>query len=280
MIRETSFAGLEALELSDGSIRMLVVSSVGPRIAHFALIDRDNLLAWDDDGVHRRKDWRLYGGHRLWLTRPGADEGEETYAPDNARCTVRELPGGVAVTAPPDPAQLQRTIEVHADGPHWRIRHRVRNVGDMLWSGGAWALTCTRPLPETVYRVPLDRGPAGWDVVTLILPRRWGGGHTSALVDPQIELTEEALLARSLGTEAKRMISAPRGTIEMHDPARGLFSKTATFDRHASYPLGTNLAIYLAPRSFMVEMETMGPLVTLVPDEELVHDEVWTIAAT
>ena len=44
----------------------------------------------------------------------------------------------------------------------------------------------------------------------------------------------------------------------------------------ARYPLGTNIAVYLGPASFMVELETMSPIVTLVPGASLRHVEHWT----
>lgn len=43
----------------------------------FGALGRANLLFWDDAGEHTRGPWRLYGGHRLWTTRPDADESEE-----------------------------------------------------------------------------------------------------------------------------------------------------------------------------------------------------------
>jgi hypothetical protein len=63
----------------------------------------------------------------------------------------------------------------------------------------------------------------------------------------------------------------------MRDPQRGLFRKRTPAELDASYPLGTNLAIYTGPRRYMVELETMGPLRTLYPGGELVHREVWTL---
>src|SRR5205085_2531289 len=93
-------------------------------------------------------------------------------------------------------------IRVLADD-RFAVEHQLRNAGDMLWSGGAWALTCTRPGRATSYGIPLDRPPVPeWDVLTLIVPRRWGGGHTSALVDPQLELRENGLLIKPTGKEA------------------------------------------------------------------------------
>lgn len=274
--RKVGFDGLGAVELVDGGARMIVVHEVGPRIAWFGRGDH-NLLYWDHDRVLRRGSWTLYGGHRLWITRPGADESEETYASDDLPCRVRLGTGSVTVTAPPDPHQLTRSLRITGDAAGFVIDHRVTNTGDMLWSGGLWALTCTVPLPSTVYAIPLgDDSP--WDVVTIVTPRRWGGGHTSRLDDPQIELGRDHLRLRPRGRETKRMVRAPRGAIAMSDRRLGLaFVKRARFDPTRTYPLDTNLALYVAPGNRFVEMETMSPWQTLAPGAAAIHTERWSI---
>lgn len=271
-------AGLEAIELVTQRERMVIVHGVGPRIAAFGARDRESLLFWDHAGEHTRGAWRLYGGHRMWLTRPGADESEETYAPDNAPCRVKRLPrgAGMSVTAPPTPAGIEKTLIVRPGPRAWQITHRLRNVSDMLWSGGAWALTCTLPARATRYRIPLGGGPARWDLVTIVIPRSWGGTHTSKLADPQFKLTEEALELHARGQEGKRMILAPRGQLEMMDPVRGGLVIAATYRAGQRYPLGTNLAAYLGPKRFMVELETLGPTITLAPGDAYEHVEQWT----
>lgn len=71
------------------------------------------------------------------------------------------------------------------------------------------------------------------------------------------------------------MVFAPRGTLRMHDPARGELTKCAACVAGAIYPLGTNLAVYLGPESFMVELETMSPIARLAPGAALRHRERW-----
>src|SRR4051794_23579176 len=89
IVRRIDHDGHRALELIHARMRMIVVHDVGPRIAWFGRRDGDNLLFWDRANQHTRGAWHLRGGHRLWLTRPGADETEETYAPDERPCLVR-----------------------------------------------------------------------------------------------------------------------------------------------------------------------------------------------
>ncbi|HUS32305.1 MAG TPA: hypothetical protein VMZ53_27580 [Kofleriaceae bacterium] len=275
-MRSLEFAGHAAVELAAGPARMVVVHDVGPRIAWFGLVGRENLLYWDTAGAHREGAWRLYGGHRLWVTRPLADESAEIHEPDNAPCVVEELEDGVRIRAPRTTLGLEKTLEVRVRGAEWSVRHHLRNSSGLLWSGGAWALTCTLPSAETVYRIPLGGGPPTWDIATIIVPLSWGT-HTSRLDDPQISFNGRVMEVRAQSDESKRMVRAPLGTIEMHDAARGLFRKVSPFDQNGAYPLDANLALYVGPQRFMVEMESMSALRTLAPGMTLEHVEVWTI---
>jgi hypothetical protein len=85
---------------------------------------------------------------------------------------------------------------------------------------------------------------------------------------------------RPSGRENKRMLKADAGIIAWHDPVRKLlFAKHAAYDPAGHYPLGTNLAVYIGPKNFMVEMETMGAFATLKPGQVLKHRETWLLAA-
>ena len=158
------------------------------------------------------------------------------------------------------------------------VRHFARNAGDMLWSGGLWAITCTRPAPRSTYVAPLGDGSA-WDYTTLVAFHTWGGGHGGqGFDDPQFSCTRDQFVLRPSGRENKRMLKADAGILALHDPARDvLFAKHAPFDPHASYPLGTNLATYVGPGNFMVELESMGPFVTLKPGATVHHTETWVL---
>jgi hypothetical protein len=273
-VQEVTFAGHRALELTAAGTRMVIVTSVGPRIAWFGR--DDNLLYWDYAGEHGAGDWRLYGGHRLWVTRPGADESAEVQAPDHTPCRIERRSDSVRVIAAATSLGIERAISVRVEGARWLVEHSLTNTGSFLWSGGAWSLTCTLPRPDTVYRIPLGGGPPAWDVTTIVIPQRWGGTHTSRLDDPQITFTADAMEIRPDHDESKRMVLAPQGVIEMRDE-RGLFRKTTPYDPNGTYPLATNLAVYVGPDRFMVEMESMSPARTLPPAGSLSHLEVWTL---
>ncbi len=280
VVQRITFEGLEAVELRTARLRIVALTAQGPRIAFWGRPGGDNLLLWAP-GKYRRGQWDLMGGHRLWAARPGADEAEETYAPDNAPCTVKASANGFTVTGAPDPVQkIRRGFTVKAvDDGRIVIDHFLRNESDMLWSGGLWALTCTVPSKKSTYTLPLGDG-SSWDYATFVAFRTWGGGHGGVgFDDPQFGCTADALVLKPSGRENKRMLKADAGVIAWHHPAQKLlFAKHAAYDPAGNYPLGTNLAVYVGPKNFMVEMETMGAFATLKPGQVLEHRETWLLA--
>jgi hypothetical protein len=279
-VNRIKFQGFDAVELLTPALRLVALTAMGPRVAFFGQPDGDNLLMWTP-GKYRRGKWDLMGGHRLWVARPGADEAEETYAADNQPCHLDTHDDGFTLTAAVDPVhRTRRGVRVSLLAPdRVALDHFVRNESDMLWSGGLWTLTCTLPPPKATYTVPLGDGSA-WDYATIVTFRTWGGGHGGVgFGDIQFKLTDEALVLHPAGRENKRMVKADPGIIAMHDPARRLlFAKHTTYQPDANYPLGTNLALYVGPKNFMVEMEAMSPTSTLKPGQSLAFRESWLLS--
>src|SRR5688572_15478932 len=131
-IKRIKFGGLAAIELRTASLRLVALTAKGPRIAFWGRPDGDNLLLWAP-GKYRRGPWDLMGGHRLWVSRPGADEAEETYAADNQPCDVESFGHGFTVTAAVDPVlRTQRGFTVTArSADRVEIEHFVINHSEM-----------------------------------------------------------------------------------------------------------------------------------------------------
>ena len=275
---ETTVAGKKGFGWRTPRMRVGIVTDCGPRIAFLGKPDGANLLFQDTED-RGRGDWRLMGGHRVRPTRPGADESEDAYRPDNAPCEVEIEDDVLTAVAPTDDLlRIRRGIRVTPLGDgSLSVENFITNAGDMLYSGGVWALTCTEPAQGRRYGIPLGDGSC-WDCFRIVMFRSWGGGHTSRFDDPQIRFTEDMLLVDPQGIETKRMIEAPRGIIAMDAPDQDTtFLKKTAYDREARYPLGCNMAFYVGPDNFMVEMETLGPEVTLRPGETAHNVEQWLL---
>lgn len=272
------FDGMKAIEILTTQVRMVIITGMGPRIAFWGKPNQENLLYWQNNHLGREK-WLLFGGHRVWVTRPGADEAEDTYAEDNAPCEIVETEKSIRVVGGVHPVyKIQRGIEVEVlDQNTFKVISFLKNQGPMLYSGGVWAPTCIDPSNGKEFGVVLGNRALSWDVVKLVIPRTFAG-HTSRINDDQITFTEDFMIIKPKGIESKRMIMAPHGLIAMSWPGKSIsFIKQSSFNPKGNYPLGCNLAIYIGPENFMVEMETYGEEQTVLPGETITNCETWRL---
>ncbi len=281
-IQKTTFDTFDAVEIKTAKARLIVTVGTGPRVAHLSAIkgkfETRNLLFWDYARKYHRKDWFLLGGHRIWGTRPLGDESEEAYTADNAPCKVKISKRGITVIGSEMEAfGVHKTLSIKVlDDATFEVESSLTNVGSLLWSGGAWALTATLPTKACTYGIPLGDG-SNWDMIPIVIPKTWGG-HTTLVNDPQVSLTEHCLVFEPKGREAKRMVQAPQGLIGMTDASEKIsFLKHSPFDVDGKYPLGCNLAFYNGPKNFMTEMESMGAEKTLKPGETVRNTETWAL---
>ena len=144
-ISKIQWNNLEAVELQLDGKRMVVVTEFGPRIAFFGYEGERNLLFWDDKG-RGYEDWKLRGGHRVWITTPGADESEITYRPDNDPCEVSIERDELVVWGAPDMVnKTRRGLRIRAndsgDSGDFLVASKrradaalMRNLGPQLYS--------------------------------------------------------------------------------------------------------------------------------------------------
>jgi hypothetical protein len=273
------FDGLSALEITTSRLRMVVVTSLGPRVAYLGRPGGDNLLHWRVDNGGR-KGWRLLGGHRVWATRPMADESEDAYAADNEPCQVSMLEGAATVTGAQHPfLRTRRGLTIReVDSDTLEVTSFVTNDGPMLYSGSAWGLTCIQPRSGMTFGIPLGDRSLAWDIIKMVMPRTWAD-HTAPVNDPQIRFNEEFMIVEPQGVETKRMLWAPRGLIAMTWPEKRLsFVKRTSSIPGGRYPLDCNLAIYVGPGNFMADMESFSEEKNLQPGQTVANVERWKLA--
>lgn len=285
-VRACTHAGFAAVELTTPALRLVAVHGTGPRLAWLSLPQGENLLLWDEAQPPKygrepeaKRPWTLRGGHRVWTARFGADEDEQTYANDDGAGTCETRADGFTVTgAPCGETRTQRSIRVRLlRDDRLEVVNRIENRSNMLLGCGLWGLTCTRPSAECRYVVPLGDG-SSWDTATITVFRRWAGHGTDSFREEQGGLEDDAYVIIPKGRETKRMVQTPAGAIALVDRARDLtFAIRAPYERGAQYPAGANIALYVGPQNFMVEMETMGPFAVVKPGEALEHRQEWTL---
>lgn len=277
-IKKIIFDGIESLEIINGDNRMLITVECGPRIAFFGKVDGKNILYWDKEG-YQRGEWRLYGGHRVWLTRPMADESEDTYLPDNARCEYEVLNDKVVIKTPIASNGIVRGMEIKtlANG-QFEVVNFISNKSNLLYSAGVWSPTCINPEGEKRFAISLGTDESSWDIVKIAIPRKFGG-NIIPLNDEQISFNNEFMLINPKGKVSKRCVYSAKGQIAMTSSKDKLtFIKTVKSKRNGKYQMdGCNMAIFIGQDNFMVEMETYGEEQALYPEESLRHSETWIL---
>jgi hypothetical protein len=271
---------MDAVKIETDSYKMVIVSEFGPRVAFWGAPAGENLLYWDRGAVSNG-EWFLHGGHRVWITRPMADESPDSYLADNLPCRVEIKDNFVRVASPAHPLfHISRGMEFELlTEESLTVRNYIINEGAMLYSGGVWSPTCVKP-DNVVITVDLGQDDVTWDIVKIIIPRIFAG-NSVLLNDPQVTFSETQMIVKPAGVVTKRCVCAPKGKISLLDIKSGLrFTKTSAYQPGARYPLdGCNVAVFVGADNWMAEMETYGPEQPVAPGSRIENAEVWTLKA-
>jgi hypothetical protein len=270
--------------LSNGTVELIVLADVGPRIVHYGFCGHQNVFheLAGDRGLGAGDDFRLYGGHRLWVW----PEVARTYFPDNLPVTVSQEEDGVRFRAsiedcaPGTRLEKEFVIALDADGTQVRIAHTITNRSAEATELAVWCPTMMRPEGRAILPLPpraaMDAehfqsvGPmALWSFTDLKDPRWIFGTEFIQLLqagNPQARFPEQMT-----------GIFNPAGWGAYYSRSE-LFIKRAAAVASARYPdFGCNFEIFTNPE--FLELETLGPIVELEPGQSASHTESWALYA-
>ena len=264
--------------LSNGLVDLIVTTDVGPRIIRFGFAgDVNEFKEFDDDLGHIGGEvWRVYGGHRLWHA---PEDWGRTYAPDNSPIALEDHESFVRLVQPAEPiAGIHKEIEIalQADEGHGNgrvaVTHRLRNENRWPVELAPWALSVMAPGGVAIVPQP-PRGPHEENLrpansltlwaYTDMSDARWHWGHKYVL----LRQDSSASRPQKVGILVKDGWAAY---------ARGghLFVKSFDTIPGATYPdFGCNVELFT--NADMLEVESLGPLVTLEPGQATEHVECW-----
>ncbi|MFB6162869.1 MAG: hypothetical protein ABEJ86_05465 [Halococcoides sp.] len=261
----------DCLRVSNGSIELVAPTAVGPRIVHFGPTDRSNLFYEGDHlGATDRTEWTMYGGHRLWHA---PESIPRTYEPDNDPLTVEQTDRGVILTAPTEETTTIRksiTVEMAPDRPVLTVTHTLTNEG--LWpiEFAPWAVSvcadggrAVLPMEGTDPEAKLpDRSVVYWP-------------YTEPSDDRLTRVDGHLMVDQAPGSECKVGVTSDDGWgAYVRDGVA--FAKRFEPDPAATYPdAGSRFEVYVGED--FLELETLGPLATVDPGEEVSHRETWSI---
>ncbi len=269
-----NFQGLECVKLANRQLMLLVTKSVGPRVISLQVEGSQNLFAELPDAkldFPGEGDFYLYGGHRLWHA---PEDPARTYVPDNDPVEVREIRQGIEVTTPVEAAtgmQKSIRIELMENSPKVVLTHSLINRG--LWPvlTAPWAITQLRGggvglLPQSTQEVAgnptlPNRTLAIWPYVDM------GGSYFT--------WEKDYILVRANMDDGALKIGFPnpRGWLAYWNDGT-LFVKRADYSPRAPYyDFGSSSECYCNPQ--FLELETLGPSITLQPGAKVEHRETW-----
>lgn len=261
------------LRLANESAELIVTTDVGPRILVYRAGESANVLKTYEEqfGGSNEEEWRIRGGHRFWLA---PEEEILTYHLDNGPAAASATEEAVTIESVQERPQAIRkslSVALDAEGSSVSLRHTATNEGESPITLGTWALTVMRPGGlEIIPQPPLgehprdllpNRGIILWPYTDLSDPR-WTFGCRYWMLRQQ-----EDLPPTKIGIAHREQWIG----YVLED---SLFLKVFEFAPSAEYPDGgCNFETFT--NTEMLEIESLGPLVTLNPGESTSHEERW-----
>ncbi|MBL8264796.1 MAG: hypothetical protein JNL55_00400, partial [Steroidobacter sp.] len=261
------------VRVDHAGLRLVVTLEVGPRIIECSLDGGANLFKEFEQDMGRTSgdEYLLFGGHRLWHAPEayprsyGLDFEPVEFTRDGSclRFTQREEPS----------TRIQKSIAIEFLAPHRvHVSHELANRNPWAVELAPWAMTLLAAgsrliVPQEEFRPhPQFLDPARtltlWPYTRMNDPRvLWG--------ERFIQLQEDGAVDQKfkLGVLNRQCWAAcwVNGW---------LLIKTFSFDAQARYAdLGCNCEFFTMPG--FVEMETLGPLTRVEPQQRVAHSEVW-----
>jgi hypothetical protein len=273
-IQKIAYGGWDnCLQISNNIVDLVVTVDVGPRVIRYGFAGQENELGEirAEMGMTGGSEWRMYGGHRLWIS---PESRERTYEPDNVPVKWKEIENGVSTAQEEGPETKvikEMEITLDPDGPEVTINHRLTNKGIKSIELSAWAITIMNT--GGIEIVPQTRNDTG------LLPNRsialWP--YTS-LDDSRIRLGNKFIILRQDRSNQKPL---KFGTTNDNGWAayfnnNHLFIKKYSPVKNATYPdFGVSYETYI--NDLMLEMETLSPLTMLGPGDYIDHQEKWEL---
>jgi hypothetical protein len=280
----------QVLVLANNEVELLITLDVGPRIISYRRRGGLNVFKTFDDqlGKSGEADWQIRGGHRLWI----APENSSSYCPDNQPVSFTIVDENhVCLRAPAEAESgVEKEIELILDETTSEVtlNHSITAVRTMSSRIAPWALTVFKPGGKAVIPMPrkslhpndlppTDKNADSTASLDLLPNRNMSLWAYTELNDPRFNWCEDRLEITQDANKPSTKLGFLHQMQTAHYEVDGYkFSKTINYRQDATYPDGNcNLEIFTD--GTMLELESLGPLVTLNKGERIVHTENWSL---
>ena len=269
----------ECVSFEANDIKLLVTIELGPRIIFYGK-DNKNILFEDlqdttskggeffDKNLSGKGIWHLYGGHRLWKS----PEYMDTYYPDNSKVKVEYLKdGSVCFTSDVEiTTGLQKSIIIKmANDGSLEVTQIMKNASkETIKDISAWGLTVLANGAKAEFNLSKEdtgflpnRNIVLWSY-TDVNDERLTISNDKVLVE-QKDIVQPIKIGLYTENEVKAEVNGQLFSIRTD-------KKVGTYpDFYCNYECYTN--------NYILEIETLSPLKTIAPNEEIVHKEYWAL---
>ena len=283
-LKKIQFGGFsEALELTNGQVRLVVAVEAGPRVLAYGFVNSQNFfhVFENESGPINDGQWHSYGGHRLWYA---PEVAARTYYPDNAPVDWVFENNTLTLNCPDETSRwLGKKIEITLDENSTRVTvdHTLKNIGLWPLEVSIWCLSVMAPggtlkVPQPPF-VPHGAGPGEtfeparkliiWPFTPMNDPRfSWGNEFIEMRQDNAIP----GKLKFGLLNDAEYVL---------YKLNNETFRKDYPCIKDAVYPdMGCNSEFYTQSDPGFLEVESLSPMLKLEPGQEGSHREVWSLS--
>jgi hypothetical protein len=258
----------DCYECSIGSNKLVICADIGPRILYLSTGASGNILFEDKKNSHTNSEWRLYGGSRLWI----APETGSSYAPDNSPCKTQLDRDRITVTQTKAGADLVKSMLITEKNGNFSIAYSAQNTGAFPVFCALWSITCA--LPKGTVFFPWGNNSKEWQTKKIVYWQKWLEYSTN-VESSQFVPGKDLFLINPSGETGKVGTSGYGGFI-------GITADTYTFIKkskriESGVYSDDDCAIQCYTCSDFVELETLGPLQSIMPGLSTTHEEEWIV---
>ena len=264
------------IRLYNDEIELIVTTDVGPRIVRLGFINEQNFfyLAPDQAGKTGGEEWRIYGGHRLWLA---PEKIGVSYNPDNDIVRYTADTSTLKVTQAKESTTgivKEMEITLSPDRNQVTVLHRLINQSPNDIEGAPWAISAL----STGGRAIIPQEPFGEGNDYLLPARSLALWQYTKMNDPRWIWGEKYIQAKqnSLYTSEQKIGVLNKQGWSAYYLKGELLIKKFDFNPDAIYPdYGSNNEIYI--NEYFLEIETLGALTKIPPSGAVEHVEHWQL---
>lgn len=263
------------IRIANREVELIVTQEVGPRILRFGFIGGPNILGElpDQLGGAGEGEWKIRGGHRLWIA---PEAKPKSYELDNGPVAIRPRSDGIRAQQAPGPmTRVAKTMEVALAERRnvVTVTHRLTNRGRKPIALSVWALTVMTKRGTAV--IPLPAKIA--HTARLTHNQEWSLWGYTDFSDPRWTLGSRYLRFRQDPKRGpnKMGIAHREGWVGYLYKDLGFIKRFSRIEG-APYPDGgVNFETFA--NEDILELESLGPLVTLAPGRTATHTEIWSL---